>query len=31
MEKNGRSCPENWKIRKKMKVLFSVGFCDGYA
>jgi hypothetical protein len=23
--KNRKSCPENWKIREKVKVLFSVG------
>jgi hypothetical protein len=25
MKKNWKSCPENWKIRKKLKVLFSMG------
>jgi hypothetical protein len=24
-KKNRKSCPENWKIREKLKVLFSVG------
>jgi hypothetical protein len=24
-KKNPKSCPENWKIREKLKVLFSVG------
>jgi hypothetical protein len=24
--KNWKSCPENWKIREKLKVLF----CDGF-
>jgi hypothetical protein len=24
-KKNWKSCPENWKIREKLKVLFSMG------
>jgi hypothetical protein len=27
VKNNWKSCPENWKIREKLKVLF----CDGYA